>query len=848
MQIVKQLIILTCCICSVYSYAEESSGGLLFTSSKEKVDERTSLVIFGDKHQKFEDTFSVSFDLSIWDISQFGHIFRVINKQRQEVEFVFVNFYGTENMYLDFHSPITHESVQIPVTKEDIDKKAVLHFDIVFNLKQDKATINLRNKEYSCAPIGLENPSLLQFAFGLYGLNLDVPQMLIRNLRINGGKGKSFFFPLEEPEGEFAYDKIGNVKARVKNPEWIINKHYYWQKKSEFKVKNNACVTYDEMNNRILIVNDSSVMCYYPRYDKTDNRSFGTLPPGFKINDAVFDPHSQQCYVFNTKMTSQSPFKLNDLTVNFVSEPEDKDFLHHNSFFSSSGELYQFGGYARHSYNGRVSYYNSETQQWDFLDFRGDRITPRYYSAMGDGLNPDEKLLFGGFGNETGRQEHGGHNLYDLHVLNLTQKTIKHMWTLRELPKMEFIPGNNVILSKDKKSFYALCYAHHIPKTTGYLYSFNLKDGTYELMSDSINFTSEDMNTSVNLFYNRQMNEFYAVVREFSEKSKENRIQIYSLLSPPITKSYLENSMSSKIPYWWIFIVAGGLIILGFGTYVLWRLSAKRKAEMRMRAQAEAIHLQVEEEYDRKVQKQSAVYVFGNFTVFDKKGMDISYRFSMKLRALFSLVLLNTNGETGITTENLTLTLWPDKDVNGAKNIRGVTINRLRNILEDIEGISLVHQNHQWFFVFEPAFYCDYTEYSAVLRNLQQSAGQETYLTYMEQLVAIVRNGAFLLSVHDPGVDNYKSKEEEKLGQLFKDYILYLYTEKQYQKIILISPTFFAIDALNQEVLDICIKSYQKLGKKEEAKSFLKNYKRTYKLMTGEEYKGGDTSSSMSKE
>src|SRR5690606_20444448 len=140
-------------------------------------------------------------------------------------------FYGTDNMYLDFHSPITHESVKIPITKEDIDKKVTLHFDMKFDLKNDKVTIKLRDTAYTCSPVGLEDPSFLQFAFGLYGLNLDVPQMLIRNLRIQSEKGKSFYFPLEEPEGEIAYDKISKAKARVKNPGWIINKHYYWEKK-----------------------------------------------------------------------------------------------------------------------------------------------------------------------------------------------------------------------------------------------------------------------------------------------------------------------------------------------------------------------------------------------------------------------------------------------------------------------------------------------------------------------------------------------------------------------------------------------------------------------------------------
>jgi two-component SAPR family response regulator len=208
----------------------------------------------------------------------------------------------------------------------------------------------------------------------------------------------------------------------------------------------------------------------------------------------------------------------------------------------------------------------------------------------------------------------------------------------------------------------------------------------------------------------------------------------------------------------------------------------------------------------------------------------------MKLRALFSLVILNTKDESGISTEKLTSTLWPDKDMNSAKNIRGVTINRLRNILEDIDGITLIHQNSQWFFIFEQSFYCDYLEYSNILHRLQRP-DHESYPELMLQLAAIVRSGLFLLSVHDVGIDSYKSKEEEKLEQLLKEYIIYLYAEKQYQKIVLMSTTFFAVEPLNEEILNICIKSFNKLGKKEEAKAFLKNYKRTHKMLTGEEYR-----------
>ncbi|MDR1681761.1 MAG: hypothetical protein LBS25_00010 [Candidatus Symbiothrix sp.] len=771
-------------ICSLI-YAEESPGGLLFTSSAKKVDKRTSLTLFCDKPQRFEDSLSIDFDLSIWDVKQFGHILRIINDRKQEVEFVFVNFYGINNMYLDFHSPITHKSVQIPITKEDIDRKTTLHLHICLDLQNDKANITLKDSVYTCAPIGLENPSLLSFAFGMYGLNLDVPQMLIAGLHIQAPNNKSFFFPLGESEGDLAYDETGKIKAHVKNPGWMINRHFYWQSKSKFNMAGNTYAAYDEVKNRIVIEGNDTALYYYPRYNRIETA-------GIKRDTPVYEGN----------------------------------LMHSNLFQSSSGDLFQFGGYGNHLYSDKIYRYNSQVQQWEPVDFKGDNISPRFYSAVGDGVHPNEKLIFGGFGNETGRQEHGGHNLYDLHLLNLEQKTITRLWNIRDIPKVEFIPGNNLILSRDKKYFYALCYAHHIPNTTGYLYRFDLQTGTCDVMSDSINFTSEDMNTSVNLFYNRQMSEFYAVIREVSDKN-ETRIRIYSLLSPPITKERLEDSIhvhpSSLMLLW-----AALLLALLAAGYLLFRFLPLKKARQK-KAKTKQLHIPAEEE-----QKQSAAYIFGNFTVYDKNSTDISYRFSMRLRVLFSLVLLNTGKETGISTEELTLKMWPDKDVNEAKNIRGVTINRLRNILEDIDGLSLVHQNHQWFFVFEQPFYCDYLEYSVVLSHLQNSE-PATYSVIMDECIAIIHRGLFLSNVQDAGVDGYKSKEEEKLEPLLREYILYLYGKKQYQKIISLSSTYFAIEPLNNDVLEICIKAYSKLGKKDEAKIFLKKYKRIYKQLTGEE-------------
>ena len=830
----KILIIIICCICVSYCYSQETSGGLLFTSSAEKVDKRTSLILFGDKLQKFEDSFTISFDLSIWDINQFGYVFRAINEQKQEVDFVFVNFYGTDKMYLDFHSPITHKSVQIPISEESIYKKEVLHFDLHFNLKEDKAEITFRDSVYTCTSIGLENPSLLQFAFGLYGLNLDVPQMLIKNINIQAENNKSYFFPLDESDGEYAHNKTSNIKARVKNPDWIINKHFYWQTKSELVFDNDVFVTYDELRNRILIISGDSLLYYYPRYEKTDGCRLNNIPDGFKIYETAFNSASNQYYILGTSgaESSKEVADGDDFAFVYLNLSEQGRTSRHNSFFSETGNLfYQFGGYGNHLYSNAILQYNEAEYKWDTIVFSGDEIMPRSYSSSGNGIETHEKLIFGGFGNKTGKEEHGGQNLYDLYVLNLNENKIRKLWDLKNYPENVFVPSNDLILNKEHTHFYTLCYPHHKPDTEMFLYRFNLNDGTYDIMSDSIRIISENANSYVNLFHSDLLGEFYAVVKEYSDNNK-TKVMIYSLSSPPISKLQLNNSRQKLdlISFVYVFIIIAVLVII----LIIWLLKKKRSNKVEELFEPDNF-----DKKDESRQKKSAIYIFGNFIGFDRNGNDISHRFAQKLRALFSIILLHTEGESGISTEKLNHDLWNDKDMNKSKSIRGVTINRLRNILSDIGGITLVHQNSQWFFVFEDTFYCDYLECCSNIKVLEQQQKESNIFDNpaIDKLVSIVSNGALFFNLNEAWIDTFKLNMEDKLEQLLRNYIVYLYENKQYIKLISTSNAFFIIEPIDEEIFDLCMKSYQKTGKKEQAKVFLNRYKDTYKLLMGEEYK-----------
>ncbi len=835
----KILFIVLCCWTHfIYASQPEPTYGLLFTSSAERIDQRTTLTLFGEKLQKFEDSFTISFDLSIWDIRQFGYIFRIINNENKELDFVFVNFRGENDLYLDFHSPITHNSVSIPIKKEDIFKKRWLKLNFDFDLQSDKVVINLDDSTYTCSTLGLKNPCYVKFAFGLYGLNLDVPRMVVRNIQIKKQGKPSYIFPLNESEGEVVHDNKNHPYGDVKNPDWMINRHFYWEKKITFQSGPTAGVAYDNIRNRILVINKDSISTYSPSYNYKEIIRIPSLPFTVSSGEALYNPKEDKCYMYDLgkedsiRNPSMAVIDMKDYSVQQQHPALDNTLFHHNVFWNKDFDhLHIFGGYGKYSYSNKLYRYTRETDSWDNLPLSGDQAMPRFFSASGTNPIDSEILIFGGFGNESGRQEHGGRNLYDLHSINLDSLTIKKKWEI-ENTSATFVPCSNLILDKDHTYFYTLCYPHHKSQTVLQLYRFSLSNGLYEVVSDSIFLAPEKMNTSVYLFYNEPTQEFYAVIRE-SLDDHTAEVRMYSLISPPVTRAALVPvAPFSLFRSGWVTFTAGVILIIGLIILLIKKTNLfKRKNNDRV------VVFQKTKETLPEKRTGSAVYLLGEFTILDKKGTDITYRFSQKLKSLFALILFKSKDQAGISTETLTSELWPDKDTNSAKNIRGVTINRLRNILTEMEGIALIHQNSRWFFSFEDSFYCDYIESLRLMQYLSNLHQEEVPENEIKKLIHILKRGPLFPNMQESWLDEFKREYENLTEQSIKKYILLLNKNKKYTLITDLSEAYFNIDPMDEDVLELCLKAYLKKGKTEQAHILYNKFAVNYKNYMGEEFK-----------
>lgn len=834
-RVVVGLLVIIIPIFSFNAFSQKHINGLLFSSSAERINNRTSLILFDNAPLKMKDAFRIDFDLSIWDVKQFGYIFRIINESKKEINFAFVNFYGKDKIYLDFHSPITHKSVTIPITFQDIDEKRWLPISIIFDLKADRTEVKWKNTSYFCGPIGLKNPSYIKLAFGLYGLNLDVPRMSIRNIHIEDLNDKKYNIPLNEVAGEEVHDSNGHVKGCVKNPEWLANRYFFWQEKIKFNADSMASIAYDEKKNRIIIADHHSVSTFSMRYDTREKHLMKNFPSTLNSGESIYDNENELLYVYNLEQKVQhSPamaiVNMKDYSVTLKYAQLGNRLYHHNVFLGGDNkELYIFGGYGNHLYSNNIYKYDFPADNWKLINFTGERIYPRYFSAAGKGALPSQILIMGGVGNESGKQEHGGSHLYDLFALNLETKTKTKIWEIKDDIPSGFVPCSNLVLDEGNKHFLTLCYPQHQVNSILQLYKFSIADGSYEIVSDSIRINAEQMETSVYLFYNKLMKQYYAVIRENASVGQE--IRIYSLLSPPVT--FDELMAGNKSSNYWIFLLLIPLIIL----FVLYLARNRKKKTQPDISSSDDNYQNVPEIFQRKeVDKKNAIFIFGDFTVFDKNGRDISYRFSSKLRSLFALILFYSAENNRISTDMLTADLWPDKDSDSAKNTRGVTINRLRGILADISGVTLYYENSKWYFSFDTAFYCDYIEYKKIINDLKDNDDSDEN-EKMANLLDLLKRGALYPSLQENWIDAYKHEYENEIYKLLWNYILKLQENKKYSKLVEYAELYLLNDPLNEDVLKLCVNALQKIGKKDQAILLYNKFASNYKDSMGDEPK-----------
>lgn len=809
------------------------SQGLRIQGNDYVIDERTSYSVFEERQPTFRHELNLRFEISPQELSgdyARGYVLRIKNVVENTTYNILYNGQG-ENAVFNFN----YEGKDVLITAE-LDKTILYEqhwvpFHLSFDLERDSLTLQIHEKVFTAKGLMLKKDWQPRIYFGRSEHVIDVPTFSLRNLSV-GDRDKTYSFPLDESQGENVHDNHKKVVGRVQHPDWLINDAYYWDLNTSFHSKTVAGSIFNSESQEVYYVNKDSLMIYNVRTGEVSSKKYANAcPMTFKLGTTFIDQAKNRLYVYDVFLESDEAVTITYLDLeNYTWETVSRAMLptqlhHHCNFLDEVNRRYIiFGGFGNTLYNKEFYSYDIDANRWDTLSFEGDKITPRYFSSMGYEKKNNVLYLFGGMGNESGNQSVGRMYYYDLYKIDLNDNRITKLW---EIPwdRENMVPVRGMILENDS-SFYTLCYPEHFSKSFLRLYRFSLKNGEHEILGDSIPIISEKITTHANLYYSKSLSKLYGIVQEFEHDDIASTAKVYAIHFPPVGKEKLTGYSDMENCWWWLSIP--GIILVAAFIYMYIRRKKKVGDDTSIIKYPDESFSGEHSSHAESPRRPNAIYLFGDFSIIDRRNKEIGYMLSTKLKHLFFLIL-GYSLDKGITSQELNELLWPGKSEEKVKNSRGVALNNLRKVLGELDGIRLVYESGYFKIVLTNECYCDYIHCIEITSS--STVGQQ-----MDDLMGIISRGKFLKGIDVSLLDSFKEEIERKVEPALYVGMERYYTSGNYAAAMKLCEGVFNIDPLNEDAIYYLVSSLNKLKMTDEAKRRYLLFVTEYKQIMDADY------------
>lgn len=813
-----------------------SAYGLRFRGAASPIDERTSYDVFAHSCPSFKDYFDLEFNMALYSTESVGYVLRVKGADEGQIFNLFFDFRGDDILFR-----LNQEGkcvlIALPVSKAEAMKSHWFKVKIAFNLKQDEITLKIHDQEKVCKGVLLSDEFSPKIVFGKSDHIIDVPEIAVDKLVVNAEH--TYTFPLDEADGESVCNQEGTLYGKVENPIWLINEAYHWRKEGGFASASEAGSCYNADRNEIYYFNRDSLFVYNMETGSTSAKAFAErCPVKLFLAGSFFDSGSERLYAYEvyTENGDSEPMiaSLDLHTLGWRVESYSRlsmQLHHHCSYYDAVRKRYTiFGGFGNMYYSNKFYMFNAEEERWNTLgSLSGDFLCPRYFSSAGYLDSNHSVYIFGGMGNESGDQVIGRRYFHDFYKVDLQEMRVQKLWDISEgQPNM--VPAQDMVILNDS-CFYVLRYPESVSNSFLHLYRFSVEDGSCHILGDSIPIYSDKITTNARLYYNERQSRLFVTVQETSD-DVSSKFSVYSLLFPPVSlEKYTANNGGGNASHVWLVLVAAVVAVAGGSVWIVYkrhRNSGKGEDGKAVRQDKE----QLPEASDVKVEKMAvdtgtvnSMYLFGDFSVFDRNGRNISYMFSLRIKQIFCLILRYSDAD-GISSKQLSDLIWPDKPKDKVKNSRGVAINHLRKILKELDGIELVYEKGCFRFTLSSDFYCDYLRFMAIVAENRIEECRQEFLY-------IVGRGKFVGFMDGPLFDGFKQDVECLLEVLVLQLMKEAFEAQDYAETVSLAEAEFNIDPVNETALSCCLKSLFILKHENAAIGTYQKFVAEYKKYTG---------------
>jgi two-component SAPR family response regulator len=193
--------------------------------------------------------------------------------------------------------------------------------------------------------------------------------------------------------------------------------------------------------------------------------------------------------------------------------------------------------------------------------------------------------------------------------------------------------------------------------------------------------------------------------------------------------------------------------------------------------------------------------------------------------------LYSQRDKKGISTKELSEILWPNYAYQNTKNSRGVTMRKLRLILESMDKVEIIFHVESWYMKFSGNVYCDYLE---CLKLLSQT--KEDDFQFYTNFYKIVKYGEIFKDESHDWLDDFKGYIANNIVDILLKFIQKLNPENDGELILKLTDRILVADPVNDQALGIKLKLLIKQNNYKLARYTYEKFSATYTELYGDKY------------
>lgn len=816
----------------------QNESGLLFQSKLVNKDMRTSLHLTPNEDAfEFSNSFTIEFDLKLQDPPvKFGYIFRIIFENNLNFDLLLnVPTRSTAHLLLIAEK---EDLCEVPIRNSNFRLTDWNRVKLTFNSSKGVCTFELNDEVFN-STYKFPLKKSVDVCFGVNNkapfITNDAPPIIIKNIYVNiDNKRKEYLWKLNKHRQNEVYDKINNKLATVTNPVWLIDRHIVWGNNKQLKFPTKVFAVFDGDNFLYIISADKVYRYNLTSYELTDYPFRPEIPINQLSNQFVYDSVKHQIIYSDFDLDTIQPivsrfsFESKSWDIPIKHNIESK-YQQHNNFYSPiDSSLFQIFGYGFYTYKSDIKQILKDGRlvSKTFAPI----ISPRYLSATG--IHDSTLYIYGGIGNQTGKQEYGSQLFNDLYEVNLRTLKVTKRWDRDPNIKNE-VAARTLIIDKTGKKAFSLFFNPTRYSSYLLLNEIDLVKSDTRVFGDTIPYFFQDTQSEAMLLFSETAKKYYAITIHKSDNT-DYILNTYEISHPILSANDVIQSAQKKQLWRWYLVVI--LLIAGISGFILNRKKYKR-LDNKPNNLIISNSNQITEQFNILAGelKRPGIYLLGGFQIIDIDNQDKTGEFTPIMKLMLSLIILYTlkNGK-GISNVKLKEILWYDKSEESARNNRSVNISKIRFALSSITSIEITNDNSYWFIDFKDGAYCDYNQSLTQLKELQKNT--EICPEYIINLLNIISAGELLPDIQEDWIDNFKSE----YSNLVIDVLLSINNHKNLTNnpklLIKIADTILILDTLNEDAIKLKCKSLIKLGRIKIAMDVFNSFCKEYKLVLNENF------------